>query len=149
MRVLMVCLGNICRSPLAQGILERKVLQYELNWEVDSAGTSSWHIGEGPDGRSVAIAKEHEIDISHQRSRQISPEDLDYYDLILAMDVSNYQNIRDLSSRKSHHDKIKMVLNYVYPGQNRAVPDPYYNGGFQRVFDLLDEALEKVISVHG
>ncbi len=149
MKVLMVCLGNICRSPLAQGILENKLAARGLQWEVDSAGTGRWHVGQSPDSRSIDKAREHGIDISHQIARQIKLEDLEYYDLILAMDSNNYQNIKALVKDKKHEDKIKLVLNYVYPEQNMAVPDPYYDGGFQKVYELLDLAMDKVISVHG
>lgn len=144
----MVCLGNICRSPLAQGILEKKIEEHNLSWEVDSAGTSAYHIGEKPDIRSISKAKEHHIDISSQRARQFVASDLEDYDLILVMDSSNYQNARALCSDKKQEDKIKLILNYVYPEQNMAVPDPYYDGSFDRVYDLLDKAIDTVISTH-
>ena len=141
----MVCLGNICRSPLAQGILEEKIKKLSLPWIVDSAGTSGWHIGEPPDARSVQKAQEYNIDITNQRSRKISLEDLDNFDLILAMDSSNFQSIYTLSDKKKHHDKIKLILNFVYPGQNLAVPDPYFDNSFQRVYDLLESAMDHLI----
>lgn len=145
MRILMVCLGNICRSPLAQGILEHKCQKLNLDWEVDSAGTSQYHIGGAPDRRSIAKALEYGVDISHQRARQLISQDLDYYDLVLTMDSSNYQNVQALASNKVQQDKIKLVLNYVTPGHNMAVPDPYYDGGFQKVYELLDEAMDRLI----
>ena len=145
MKVLMVCLGNICRSPLAQGILEEKVKSLGLNWEVDSAGTSAYHIDEAPDQRSIDIARGHGIDISHQKARQFVVSDLEEFDLILAMDSSNYQHIWSKNTDKNHEDKIKLILNYVYPGRNMAVPDPYYDGGFQRVYDLIDAATDALI----
>ena len=149
MKVLMVCLGNICRSPLAQGILEYKLMQRGIDhWYVDSAGTSSWHVGELPDQRSIGIAKEYGIDITKQRGRQINLQDLEEFDLILAMDQSNFNDISRLSSDKLSENKIKLILNYVYPGKNLPVPDPYYDGSFQRVFDLLDEAADKIIETH-
>lgn len=148
MRVLMVCLGNICRSPLAQGILQNKINQSGLNWEVDSAGTSRWHLGEKPDPRSITTARHHGIDISKQRARQILKEDLDRFDLILAMDSSNYNDILRLASQKSEKAKIELMLNYSFPGENRAVPDPYFDGGFDHVFDLLDDACDKLISMN-
>ena len=148
MKVLMVCLGNICRSPLAQGILEYKLKKHGIDWEVDSAGTSSWHVGELPDQRSIEKAMEYDIDITDQRARQITREDLATFDLILAMDSSNLQKIKSLSSDNGYHDKIKLVLNYVYPERNMAVPDPYFDGGFQKVYDLLDEAMDAVIQAH-
>jgi protein-tyrosine phosphatase len=142
----MVCLGNICRSPLAQGILEHKVKIHGLVWEVDSAGTSAYHIGDRPDQRSISKAKEYHIDLSTQRARQLLKQDLEDYDIILAMDASNYRDIISLSEKK-HRDKIKLVLNYVYPGQNRQVPDPYYTGSFQEVYDLLDQAMDRMIEL--
>ena len=146
MKVLMVCLGNICRSPLAQGILEQKVRALGLSWDVDSAGTGRYHVGQRPDQRSIEKAMEYGINISHQKSRQIELEDLDKFDLILTMDTSNYQNVMALAKDKSQQDKIKLILNYVYPERNMVVPDPYYDGGFQKVYDLLDEAMDKLIS---
>lgn len=148
MKVLMVCLGNICRSPLAQGIMEQYVQQRGLDWTVDSAGTSGWHNGNPPDARSIAIARLHGIDISHQRSRLLVVEDLDNFDLILAMDSSNYQNILNLDVDKIHADKIKLILNYVYPTRNMAVPDPYYDNGFENVYNLLDKAILEIVKEH-
>jgi len=141
----MVCLGNICRSPLAQGILEHLVKQKGLAWEVDSAGTSAWHNGEHPDRRSMAVAQANGIDISNQRSRLFVKEDFEAFDLILAMDTFNYHNILKLTESESDKSKVKMVLNYSYPGENRAVPDPYYEGGFEGVYLMLEEALGELI----
>ena len=148
MRVLMVCLGNICRSPLAQGILEYKVNQRRLNWNIDSAGTSSWHIGEAPDKRSTSTAKLHGINISRQRARQFTASDFSHFDLILAMDSSNYQDIISLSEENEERMKIKLIMNFVWPEQNMAVPDPYWDGNFERVFQLLDKACDKILEVH-
>lgn len=146
MKVLMVCLGNICRSPLAQGVLENKLTSQGLDWYVDSAGTSAWHVGENPDRRSIKIAQENGIDISSQRARKFKSEDFENFDLILAMDTSNYNDIIRLAKNEKDKAKVQLILNYVYPGQNRAVPDPYYDNSFQRVFELLDTACEKIIS---
>jgi len=141
----MVCLGNICRSPVAQGILEHKCKQENLNWSVDSAGTSGWHNGELPDPRSITTAAKHGIDISTQRSRLFIKDDFQKFDLILAMDSSNYQNIIKLATTDIDRRKVKLILNYVFPGENRAVPDPYYNNGFDHVFGLLDSACNSVL----
>ncbi len=141
----MVCLGNICRSPLAEGILRSKIENANLNWSVDSAGTSSWHIGAPPHKGSIAIAKENGMDISGQRGRQFSGSDFKEFDLILAMDSENYQNIIGLSIDQSQEDKVKLMLNYAHPGSNMAVPDPYYTGDFQEVFDLLNLACSNLI----
>lgn len=148
MKILMVCLGNICRSPLAQGILEMKIKERGLSWEVDSAGTSAYHLGEHPDVRSIAKAKEYDIDISDQQARQFVSADLEEFDLILVMDSSNYQNARAICADKNQQDKIKLILNYVYPEQNMAVPDPYYDGSFTLVYDLLNQAIDAVIDTH-
>jgi len=148
MKILMVCLGNICRSPLAQGILEHKVSQRKLGWEIDSAGTSAYHIGNPPDLRSIKIASDHNIDISSQQARQIISKDLEVYDHILVMDSTNYQNVKALISDESQAGKINHILNYVYPEQNRAVPDPYYDGSFAEVYELLDAATDAFILSH-
>ena len=142
----MVCLGNICRSPLAEGILKEKLKKHQLDWEVDSAGTGSWHVGELPDPRSVEQARKNGIDITDQRARQFKEEDLDYFDLILAMDASNYQNILRKASKREHKEKVFMIMNFVQPGMNESVPDPYWgDDGFGLVYDMLDRACEKII----
>lgn len=141
----MVCLGNICRSPLAEGILAQKIQERGLDWEVDSAGTGSWHIGEQPDPRSIEIADENNLNIRHQQARQLKPDDLLTYDLILAMDSSNYQNILSIAPQGTE-DKVEMILNYTFPGENRSVPDPYWDDdGFPRVFKMLDKATDHLI----
>lgn len=147
MKVLMVCLGNICRSPLAQGILEKLVVDHNLDWEVDSAGTGAWHAGESPDNRGMAKARIEGIDISGQRARQFQKSDFDDFDLILAMDTSNFNNILSLAT-PGQETKVKMILNYAYPNENRAVPDPYYDGGFDNVYNLLLDACSKLVEKH-
>lgn len=141
----MVCLGNICRSPLAQGILESKISQKNLNWEVDSSGTSAWHEGEQPDSRSIEIARENQIKISHQRARQFKLKDFEQFDLILAMDTENYNYLIQIAPNQ-YLQKVNMIMNFLYPGENQVVPDPYYNGGFQFVYDLLDKACDALIA---
>lgn len=136
----MVCLGNICRSPLAEGILKSK-----LNpdfYIVDSAGTSAYHIGELPDHRSIAIAKKNGIDISNQRARKFIANDFNEFDLIYAMDIENYYNICSLSTNKSNLLKVKLILNEINPLKDLSVPDPYYGGdyGFENVYEMLDKA---------
>lgn len=146
MKVLMVCLGNICRSPLAQGILEYHLHQQNIYWTVDSAGTGGWHAGELPDSRSIAVAKKYGIDITPQRARKLNGYDLENFDLIFAMDASNYNDILKLSQNKAERDKVKLIMNEVYPGQNKQVPDPYYNDhGFEEVFQMLDLACRQLI----
>ena len=141
----MVCLGNICRSPLAQGILETKIQEKKLNWSVDSAGTASYHAGELPDQRSIQTARDHGIDLTDQRSRKVTQNDFEDFDLILAMDASNYNNLRRLVKLDEQLEKIKMILNYSHPKENRQVPDPYYEGGFEKVYQMLDEACDRLI----
>ena len=145
MKVLMVCLGNICRSPMAQGILEHRVRSLSLGWEVDSAGTSGWHDGEEPDSRAIEICQKYGIDISNQRSRKFRQSDFDYYDLILTMDNTNHQNITRLTNNKYHIDKVKPVLSFHSDDVNEEVPDPYYDNNFEEVFLLLDESIDGLI----
>lgn len=146
MKILMVCLGNICRSPLAEGILQHKANQKGLNWKIDSAGTSGWHAGELPDKRSIAIAKKYGIDITYQRSRQFSPYDIEQFDIIYAMDASNYRDIKSMAHTEEEKQKIKMILNEIEPNQNRSVPDPYYDdNGFEEVFQMLNKACDVII----
>ncbi|CAN5331973.1 low molecular weight protein-tyrosine-phosphatase [soil metagenome] len=146
MRFLMVCLGNICRSPLAHGILEAKIAQHGLPWTVDSAGTSGWHSGGCPDGRSMAVAKKYGLDISGQCSRQFRHYDFEAFDVIYVMDRSNLSNVLALAATAEERAKVKMILNEIYPGQNKEVPDPYYDdNGFEEVYDMLERACEAVV----
>ncbi|SFJ34856.1 low molecular weight protein-tyrosine-phosphatase [Olleya namhaensis] len=142
--ILMVCLGNICRSPLAEGILQSK-LNTDL-FTVDSAGTSSYHIGNKPDTRSISTAKKHNIDITKQRARQFTKQDFIDFDIIYAMDKSNFANIIALAENEAQHSKVKLILNESFPDKNLDVPDPYYGGdnGFEKVYTLLEDASEKI-----
>ncbi len=145
----MVCLGNICRSPIAEGIMQSKVDHHGLDWEVDSAGTSGHHDGQSPDPRSIDVAQKNGIDISNQRSRKLITKDLENYDIICAMDSSNYINIRMLSRNSAHHRKISLIMNYVQPDMNVNVTDPYYGDeGFDRVYEMLEEACEAIVVKH-
>lgn len=146
MKILFVCLGNICRSPLAEGVMRHQADQMDLDYYIDSAGTSDWHIGENPDSRGISVAYEHGIDISNLNARQFVISDFDEFDLIFAMDKSNYSNMMDLARNSNDSKKIKLYLNMAYPGKNMDVPDPYYDGKFEEVFNLLDEANKKVIN---
>lgn len=146
MKILMVCLGNICRSPLAEGILKTKIAKHNLDWKVDSAGTGPWHVGEQPDRRSIATARKYGIDITDQRARQLEPIDLDRFDLVLAMDSSNYQDILRHATSKEHEEKVDLIMNFRAPGFNENVPDPYYdNDGFEIVYRMLDEACDEIV----
>lgn len=150
MRVLMVCLGNICRSPLAEGILKTKIKQQGKSWKVDSAGTGAYHSGELPDSRSIKVGLKYGIDIRDQRARQFKVNDFDQFDHILVMDSSNYQNVMRLARTEEDRAKVKMIMNYVSPRMNAPVPDPYYgNDGFEQVYQMLDEACDAFIQQEG
>lgn len=143
-KILMVCLGNICRSPLAEGILKTKVDPSRI--VVDSAGTGHWHVGDLPDDRSIAVARKHNIDITDQRGRQFSIKDFDEFDLIYVMDNTNKENVLALANDDNQRAKVKLILDEIFPGENVDVPDPYYGGssGFENVFKMLDEACEQI-----
>jgi len=146
MKILMVCLGNICRSPLAEGIMKAKAKKYNLDIEVDSAGTAAYHVGELPDPRSMEIAAKYGIDLSDQRARKFRAEDFDRFDKIYAMDGYNFSDIAAMSRNGKELEKLQMILETTHPGQNKSVPDPYYGGkdGFNHVFKLLDDACEVI-----
>lgn len=143
-KILMVCLGNICRSPLAEGILKSKVNKHQV--VVDSAGTAAWHSGNLPDSRSIAIAQKNDIDLTNQRARLFLPEDFELFDHIYVMDQSNYKNVCRLAPNEKALEKVQLILNEIHPDKNLEVPDPYYGGddGFDDVFKMLDEACEKI-----
>jgi protein-tyrosine phosphatase len=146
MRILMVCLGNICRSPLAEGILKHKLKAKNIKAFVDSAGTGGYHIDALPDQRSIDIAIKYDIDITDQRARKIRSVDFTDFDLIFAMDTYNYQDLKTIT-KDGEDVKVKMILNETYPGKNMSVPDPYYGGkdGFENVYKMLDMACDKII----
>ena len=146
--ILMVCLGNICRSPIAHGILIDKAKKHNLQLCVDSAGTGSWHSGAQPDIRSINTAKKHNIDISNQKARQISTIDLDKYDIIFVMDQQNYKDVVNLCVNPEQIKKVRLILNEVKKDSNQSVPDPYYDeiNGFENVFNLLKNACQNIIN---
>lgn len=149
MRILFVCLGNICRSPLAHGILQQRVEELDLNWTIDSAGTGSWHVGELPDPRSIATAADRGLDITYQRARQFTAFDFATFDLILTMDRSNYRNVLGLAQSSDDKAKVRLMLDYLYPGQDKEVPDPYWDDdGFTQVYDMLAAAIDRLIEEH-
>ena len=143
-KILMVCLGNICRSPLAEGILASKLPKNKFT--VDSAGTGSWHVGHSPDERSISVGKKYKIDISNQKGRQFSVADFDAFDYIYVMDSSNYNDVVELAKTQDHRDKVQMILNDLFPNENVDVPDPYFGlpNGFEIVYNMLDEVCEVI-----
>ncbi|MBX9807597.1 MAG: low molecular weight phosphotyrosine protein phosphatase [Flavobacteriaceae bacterium] len=151
-KILMVCLGNICRSPLAEGILASKLPKEKFT--VDSAGTGSWHIGRQPDERSIAIAKKHKINISQQKGKQFTVSDFNTFDYIYVMDNSNYLDVVHLAENEEQTKKVQLILNELFPNENVDVPDPYFGlpNGFESVYKMLDEACDiishKLIEKH-
>jgi len=144
----MVCLGNICRSPLAEGILQHKADEHHLNWEIDSAGTGGWHTGEAPHRLSQKIAGNHGIDISHLKARQFVKEDMQRFDKIYVMDSENYNDVKRISGRLFDENKVDLILNESYPGKNKNVPDPWYantDAAFEEVYQMLDKAGDAIV----
>jgi len=143
-RILMVCLGNICRSPLAEGILQFKVDASKI--QVDSAGLVNYHVGELPDKRSIKVASENLIDITNQRARHFSQADFEIYDLIYAMDTKNHEKLLKLAPDEKSKSKVKLILNEVFPDENIEVPDPYHDSiyAFRNVYKMLDEACDLI-----
>ena len=140
MKVLMVCLGNICRSPLAHGIMEHLVKERGLNWEVDSAGTGDWHIGQAPDHRSIAIAEKYGLDISSQCCRLFTSADFDYYDRIYVMDKMNLRDVSRMARNDSDREKIRLLLD------TEVVPDPYWDDDkFDPVFRLIEKGCKNIL----
>ena len=148
MKILMVCLGNICRSPLAEGILEYKVKQAGLDWEIDSAGTNGYHIGEAPHRLSQKVAKLNGIDICNQRSRQFVKEDFDHFDKIYALANDVLEEMEWIAGEKFNPSKTDLLLNELYPGKNRSVPDPWYGPepGYHQVYKLIESACDAILA---
>ena len=151
-KILMVCLGNICRSPLAEGILASKLPKNKF--KVDSAGTGSWHVGHKPDDRSVAVAKKNKINISDQKGRQFRKSDFDSFDYIYVMDNSNYNDVIELAENQEQKQKVQLILDELFPNEKVDVPDPYFGlpNGFDIVYNMLDEVCDiiakKLIEKH-
>ncbi len=147
MKILMVCLGNICRSPLAEGILKHKAEQAGLDWFVDSAGTSNYHIGEPPHKLSQKVAKLNGIDISKQMCRQFVKEDMQRFDKIYVMDNEVYYDIKSMSGFLWSKDKTDLLMNELYPGKNMDVPDPWFDAEpkYHEVFAMIDKACDAII----
>jgi protein-tyrosine phosphatase len=143
MKILMVCLGNICRSPLAHGIMEQLAIDNGLNWTIDSAGTGNWHIGQGPDPRSTRAARNHGVDISKQICRQFRVSDFDDYDVIYVMDKNNLKDVNAQARNDDDSKKVKLLLG------DQEVPDPYYDDTqFEPVFSLVEEGCKMIVKEH-
>jgi protein-tyrosine phosphatase len=147
MNVLMVCLGNICRSPLAEGILAGHLARLGLPGRVDSAGLIDYHAGEPPDPRSVATARKHGLDISGQRARMLAADDFENFDLILAMDLDVYDEVLRRTPSPGHRAKVHLFLHYAGYEADRIVPDPYYggHGQFDRVYRMIEDGCGKIV----
>ncbi len=145
----MVCLGNICRSPMAQGMMEHLIAERGLDWKVDSAGTNGYHNGEAPDPMAIAEAKANRMDISKQISRKITLQDLDRFDLILAMDEDNYSYLKSMARNSVQLSKIHLLMSFASPAPVLSVPDPYYDGRFAHALQLIREACEGLLKKQG
>jgi protein-tyrosine phosphatase len=150
MKILMVCLGNICRSPLAEGILQQKAQQHNLNWVVDSAGTNGIHVGEPPHRLSQKVAKANGIDISKQISQLFFSTDFEEYDKIYVMAKDVMQEVKRIAGHRFDNDKIDYFLNELHEGKNEDVPDPWYGNedGYVKVYDLIDKTCNAIIEKH-
>ncbi|MDF2448127.1 MAG: low molecular weight phosphotyrosine protein phosphatase [Bacteroidota bacterium] len=148
-KILVVCLGNICRSALAEGILLKLIKDHKIELQVDSAGTSSVHINQAPDSRSILNAARHGIDLKPLRARQFTVSDFDNFDKILVMDKSNLTNVLSLTSKEEHTKKVDLFLNMLHPGKNLEVPDPYFGNeqGFEDVFQMVYKTCQKIVGV--
>ena len=146
-KILMVCLGNICRSPLAEGILASKLPKDDFL--VDSAGTGNWHVGNPPDKRSIQVAKNHHVAIHHQKARQFKVADFDTFDYIFVMDLQNYQEVVKLAPSPTHAEKVTLLLDVLFPNEKVEVPDPYYGSerDFEQVYQLLNNACKVLAEI--
>ncbi|HXS38115.1 MAG TPA: low molecular weight protein-tyrosine-phosphatase [Flavipsychrobacter sp.] len=147
MRILMVCLGNICRSPMAEGILKYKVKQNGLDWLVESAGTESYHVGEHPHKLAQKVCLKNGIDISKKKARKFTSSDFVLYDKIYVMAEDVYENVERIGGRNADVKKVDYFLNELHPGDNETVPDPYYGNefGFVVVYDMINKVCDAII----
>ena len=147
MKILMVCFGNICRSPLAEGILQDKAFKSGLTWGIESSGTNSYHTGEPPHPLSQKVAKLNGIDISKQRAKRFTASDFDRYDKIYALAKDVMEDMRRIAKNKYDESKVDLLMNELYPGNNKDVPDPYYGAeaGYHEVYKMIDEVCDSII----
>ena len=143
-KILVVCLGNICRSPIAEGIFQKHIDERDLPWIVDSAGTSGWHDGETPDSRSIQVCKKYGIDISRQTSRKMKQNDFEEFDYIIAMDDENKKNLLNIAPADKV-SKILRMMDFLPDRKNEIVPDPYFDNRFQEVYDILEKAVASAV----
>jgi len=147
MKILMVCLGNICRSPIAEGVLRHKIRQHGLDWQVASAGTNGYHTGQPPHRFSQKICRQNGIDISAQRARRFAAKDLEAYDRIYVMAEDVYLDIEAIARNHTRLDKVDYFLNELHPGSNASVPDPWYGDedGYLSVYEMIEQTCEAII----
>lgn len=147
MRILMVCLGNICRSPIAEGLMRYKIEQHGLDWQVDSAGTESYHVGEPPHRSSQKVCFANGIDISSQRARRFTKKDFDRFDKIYAMAKDVYNEIAEIGGVGADMSKVMLFVNELHPGSNQSVPDPWYGteDGYLPVYELIDQTCNAIV----
>ncbi|HRH70879.1 MAG: low molecular weight phosphotyrosine protein phosphatase [Flavobacteriales bacterium] len=147
MKLLLVCLGNICRSPMAEGILRDMIAKEGLEWSTDSAGTGDYHVGEAPDKRAIKAMRDRDIDISDLRARQLRPQDFEEFDLLLAMDASNLRNMRAIAPNAELVGKARLMMDFAPDHALREVPDPYFGGdeGFREVYEMLTIACRNLM----
>lgn len=150
-RILMVCLGNICRSPLAEGILREKARAANLDWDIDSAGTNGYHTGEAPHPLSQKVARQHGIDIGNQHARRFTAADFQRFDKIYAMAGDVIDDMRRIAGRRFDVSKVDLLMNEIHPGSNEDVPDPWYGpeSGYHEVYALIDKAADRIIAKYG
>ncbi len=147
MKILFVCLGNICRSPMAEYILKKKCEEKKLNWEIASAGTENYHVGENADARGIRIALKSGIDMRKHVARQLTKKDFDYYDVIYSLATNVTHEISLIAKSDERMKKVKSFMDELYPGEMKSVPDPWYGDekGFVPVFDLVERVCERII----
>ncbi len=146
MKILFVCLGNICRSPIADGVMRRLVAEHALDWDVDSAGTGGWHVGSPPDARAVRVAKQYGTDISALRARQFGRSDFARFDKIYALDLQNLTDVLKLANTQEERDKVELFLAAAFPEKREGVRDPWYEDSlFEPVYHEIDEACAVIL----
>lgn len=148
MQVLFVCLGNICRSPIAEGVLKKYCREQYLDWKIHSSGLESYHIGEAPHRYSQKVCQKHGVDISQQKARQFVAADLQRFDKIYAMSQDVFNHIKTMAGAYFNSEQVILFLNELYPGQNQSVPDPWYGdeSGYEPVFEMIDKTCQKIVA---